>query len=106
MFSRPHIFGAGRGWFRTKRRADALLIALAIAASLLIVAAGYWTIQRIQRQVKDQAADTLETVVATTQEGIRLWIDTAEDPVSIIAQRPQLVSAVQAQLKVGSNEGS
>ena len=102
MSSRPKILGAGRGLFQTKNRADAFFISLAVAATLLIAAAVWWTLRKIESQVQNQVAESLQTVVATTQEGIGLWITATENPVSIIARRPEVVAAIEAQRQLSS----
>jgi signal transduction histidine kinase len=88
-----------RGRSNGKRPADALLAALAVLVGLSITLAVYWTLLRIEAQIKQQMSHSLQTVVATTREGVGLWVDSIEERVSIIGRRSEVISDVEAQLR-------
>jgi hypothetical protein len=94
------IQAAGGGSFYGKKRADGILVCLVVAAVMLITVAVNWTLGQIESQIKAQTTDSLQTIVATTQESIGLWVDTLKKPVSIIASRAEIVSAVKALIRV------
>src|SRR5690242_16970078 len=96
------VFASIREFFHVKSRADAFLVFLALGATLLIAVAVYWTLDRIEVEVKQRTAESLKTVVSTTQEGIAFWVNSVENPVSIIARRPEVVSAVQSQIQLST----
>src|SRR5262245_50672668 len=83
-----------------KRPADAVLVALTLLAALSIALAVYWTLGRIEAQIKQQMSHTLETVVATTREGIAIWANSTKDRVSVIARRPEVVADVETQARL------
>jgi len=88
-----------RGRFNRNRPADALLAALAVLVGLSITLAVYWTLVRIEAQLKQQMSHSLQTVVATTREGVGVWVDSIKERVSIIGRRSEVISDVEAQLK-------
>src|SRR5262249_47300397 len=87
-----------RGRFNRNRPADALLAALAVLVGLSITLAVYWTLARIEAQLKQQMSHSLQTVVATTREGVGIWVDSVKERISIMARRSEVTSDVQAQL--------
>ena len=88
-----------RGRFNRNRPADALLAALAVLVGLSITLAVYWTLVRIEAQLKQQVSHSLQTVVATTREGVGVWVDSIKERVSIIGRRSEVISDVEAQLR-------
>jgi signal transduction histidine kinase len=76
---------------------DWLLVSLALLVTLVIVLAVRWTLGRIEIQLKQQTAESLQTLVGTTREGIELWLSSVKNQVSVLARRPELVSAIQSQ---------
>ncbi len=72
-------------------------------ATVLVAVAVSWTLRKIEAQLKDQIAESVQTIVATTQEGIQLWINDAENPASLVARRPRVISAIQSQLQIASH---
>jgi len=106
MSTRQDVLHTVRGLFHIKTRADAVLLCFAFLAIVLIIVAVYWTLDRIEIQVKQQTAESLQTVVATTQEGIAFWVNAVENPVSIIARRPEVIAAVQSQVELSSRPES
>jgi signal transduction histidine kinase len=62
---------------------------------ILIAVAVKWTLDQIETQLKHQVGESLRTVVATTREGIELWVDAIEAEVSSLVHAPDLVTAVQ-----------
>src|SRR5215475_11070601 len=89
-----------RGMFTARKRLDALLLGLTVLIVMLMGSVVYWTLGRIEAQIKQQTADSLRTVVATTQEAIRVWVNTVKEPVAVIASRSEVVSPIQLQAKV------
>src|SRR5215467_9351103 len=88
------------GRSRSRRPADTLLAALAAFVVLSISFAVYWTLGRIEAQVKQQMSHSLQTVVATTREGIGIWVNSITDRVDVIARRPEVISDIQAQVRL------
>ena len=68
--------------------------------TLLSVLAITWTLDRIEVQIADQVAEALRTVVATARAGITLWVDDIKSELSVLAQSPELTSAVEHQLEL------
>jgi signal transduction histidine kinase len=81
------------------RATDWLLVSLVLLITLVIFLAVTWTLGRIELQLKQQTAESLQTLVATTREGIELWVNSVKNQVSVLVRRPELVSAIQSQLK-------
>lgn len=70
-------------------------------ALLLIVFAALavtWTLGRIRSQLQRQIGESLQTVVATARAGISLWVERIEEEISVLAQTPEVVTAVQERL--------
>ena len=88
-----------RGRSNRTRPADALLAALAVVVGLSITLAVYWTLARIEAQLKQQMSHSLQTVVATTREGVGIWVDSIEERISVIGRRSEVIIDVQAQLR-------
>lgn len=76
------------------------LVFAAAVVALLSVLAVTWTLDSIELQLKEQIAESLRTVVATARAGITLWRDDIEAELSVLAQSPELASAVQRQLEL------
>jgi signal transduction histidine kinase len=68
----------------------------------LIVLAVKWTSDGIETQLRRQVGESLRTVVATTREGIELWVDAIEAQVAVLVNTPDLIAAVQAALQTPS----
>ena len=66
---------------------------------LSITLAVYWTLVRIEAQLKQQMSHSLQTVVATTREGVGVWVDSIKERVSIIGRRSEVISDVEARLR-------
>jgi signal transduction histidine kinase len=98
MPSSPNSERTSLGRSNGKRPANALLAALTVLVGLSITLAVYWTLARIEAQLKQQMSHSLQTVVATTREGVGIWVDSLKERISIMARRSEVTSDVQAQL--------
>ncbi|HEU4620245.1 MAG TPA: sensor histidine kinase [Gammaproteobacteria bacterium] len=67
--------------------------------AVLIAVAVKWTLDGIETQLRQQVGESLRTVVATTREGIELWVDAIEAQVAVLVHTPDLVSAVEGALR-------
>jgi signal transduction histidine kinase len=80
-------------------RFDRLVPAIGVLLAVLIAVAVKWTLGQIETQLRHQVGESLRTVVATTREGIELWVDAIEAEISILVYSPDLVAAVQTALR-------
>ncbi|HET6628636.1 MAG TPA: sensor histidine kinase [Woeseiaceae bacterium] len=76
-------------WLRTFS-ALVLIVFAAIAVT--------WTLHGIRTQLQQQIGESLETVAATARAGISLWVDRIEEEISVLAETPAVVAAVQERL--------
>ncbi len=84
------------------KRADWLL---ALAGIVLIVFAALaisWTLDRVRTQLQHQIGNSLETVTATARAGIALWVERLQEEISVLAETPVVIAAVQERLTTPS----
>lgn len=57
-----------------------------------------WALGGIKAQLRRQIGESLETVVSTARAGISVWVERIEEEISVLAQTPDVVAAIEEQL--------
>jgi PAS domain S-box-containing protein len=83
-------------------------VAVLFNAVLIVVAVGFalWSLKNIKENVKQDAADSLQTVLQSTMEAMNIWVKNKNNKVNILAADPRLVehtSQLLAAYKQGAN---
>jgi len=85
---------SGRQW----PKSTVLTFAVLVAAILAIVV--FWTLSQIRSEVDSRLSSTLETVLNTTDQSLRIWAEQTEADVAVLASDEELRKSVEDQLQV------
>ncbi|MFL0810092.1 MAG: PAS domain S-box protein [Agarilytica sp.] len=96
MANQPPISTHRFGGVHKKVQRNVLLMNVCLA--LVVVGQAMWALNSIQARVQEEYKNTMQTVMATTQEGIALWHEQQSQSIEIIASRPEFRKVVKAQL--------
>ena len=73
---------------------------ITLAALLTALSAGiFWVLDRIERQENKRLGSSLETVLKTTDQALRIWAEQTEIDAAVLAEDDRLRSSVRAQLR-------
>ena len=78
-----------------------LFIILAGSMIVLVVILALLALQQVRKQIQTDIGETLQTVVSTTEESVKLWAEYNRFNTDQIARDPHLITLVERQLAVG-----
>ena len=71
-----------------------MILALASSLIVLVIVMAFVALDRIEKNTRNKAGETLQTVLNTTQEALALWVEIGKYQIDEIARDPVLVGLV------------
>jgi signal transduction histidine kinase len=76
------------------------IVSFVLLVALLLAIVVFWTLSEIHSQLDNRFSSTLETVLNTTDQSLRIWAEQTEADVSVLASNEELRKNVEEQLRV------
>jgi hypothetical protein len=74
---------------------------ITVAALLTALSAGiFWVLDKIEKQESKRLGSSLETVLKTTDQALKVWAEQTEIDAAVLAEDDRLRSSVETQLQV------
>ncbi len=67
---------------------------------VVVVLAAWFTVERTERQTREETGESLRTIVRTTHEALRVWLDSQRHELHMIARNTTLRTVVEQLLEV------
>jgi PAS domain S-box-containing protein len=81
-----------------------IFIMLGVSFIGMVIVITWLTLGRVKEEVQTYTGEALQTVLHTTQESVKLWVENSTFNLSRLAGDPRLVSLVERQLEVPHNK--
>ena len=83
-----------------------ILIILACCFIMLVVILAWFALDRVKEKIQADAGEALQIVLHTTQESLKLWVESNKSQLIRLAEDPRLVSLTEKQLVVSREKRS
>jgi PAS domain S-box-containing protein len=79
---------------------SSILFILAGCFIILVSTLAWFALDRVQKKIQSDVGDALQTVLQTTRESLKVWVDSNKFQMTRLAEDPELVSLTERQLTV------